>query len=840
MFFAPRDPRACSVPLPRSLYAFAAFAAGLAIGRSVPIVPAGAWLASASAACAVAGLVQGRACRWGLFVAAMMLGAGWFCVRLAEAPAHDLSMALHPFAPPAPATIEGVVLDTPRLQLPERDPLSPLAPFTDPRWRFLLDADTAVTDSGPRRARGVVRIAAAGVREGMLSAGDRVRVTGELAAIAPPMNPGERDRRLWAFQDGVAGTMRVPNRELICPLPPRGGIIASARSAVLRWRAVLRQRVRDALLPDDQPDSSGRALLGALLLGEAEPGLADLRSAFVRLGLAHVLAISGFHLTVMASVALFVLRLTGDRGWVEPAIIAALVAAYLFILPVQAPVWRSGLLTLALLAADACGRRYQPLALLGWVAVALLIWRPMDLWSIGFQLSFGLVALLMWLGITARRRLFAIVLMGPEPRSREPIAWAWDQLRAYISNTLLCWVTAAPFVAFHTGLVSLAGFFTGLVILPPILFLLAFGYAVLFLGAVLPSTGAWAGRRIESVAGWTASLVRWMDGVPHASFSLPTVSLAWAAAATAVALYWFARAHRRDRPAWAMTILVLAWLAAEVRLGPRLPSSVGLRLDTFAVGDGTCHLLRAGSDALLWDCGSLTPGVGRTLVPRAVRALGAWRVPTVVVSHSDLDHFNGLLDAAGPLGVRLVCVGESFHEEAEQHPGSREAFLLDELARRGVAMRVLRAGDTLPLGALTLAVLSPPPTDAGPPWPGSNDRSLVAEVVVPGDGTTRRRLLLTGDIERRAIDHLALIVPRLRADVMEAPHHGSVREPAARFIAETDPAVVIQSTGPGRVADERWDAVRGRRRWFATATDGAAWVEFRRDGSLRSGSTWRR
>jgi beta-lactamase superfamily II metal-dependent hydrolase len=76
----------------------------------------------------------------------------------------------------------------------------------------------------------------------------------------------------------------------------------------------------------------------------------------------------------------------------------------------------------------------------------------------------------------------------------------------------------------------------------------------------------------------------------------------------------------------------------------------------------------------------------------------------------------------------------------------------------------------------------------------------------------------------------------LRADILEAPHHGSAREPAFEFVARLNPAVVLQSTGSSRAGDARWDSVRQGRRWHNTATDGAAWAEIWRDGTLASGT----
>ena len=79
-------------------------------------------------------------------------------------------------------------------------------------------------------------------------------------------------------------------------------------------------------------------------------------------------------------------------------------------------------------------------------------------------------------------------------------------------------------------------------------------------------------------------------------------------------------------------------------------------------------------------------------------------------------------------------------------------------------------------------------------------------------------------------------VARLRADVLELPHHGSVHGAALEFVGAVGPRVVLQSTGPRRVGDARWDTLRAGRVWFTTASDGAAWAEIRGDGSVVGGS----
>jgi competence protein ComEC len=690
-----------------------------------------------------------------------------------------------------------------------------------------------ITESGAQSASGTVWVRMP-AKVTHLNAGDRVRVTGRLDHISPPMNPGEPDRPLWAAQEGRIGMLGLTSPELVKKLLEPPGLVSELESSWLRTRAWLQDRAHSILLGDHDADSSGRAVLAALVLGEEGRSLREVRGTFNRMGLAHILSVSGFHFAVMVGVILVLLRLTGDLGRAEPLITAALVALYLSILPFNAPVWRSGLMVLGLLGADALGRRYDRLTLLGWIAFVLLIYRPMDAWSIGFQLSFGMVALLIWLGRSFHERLFGIKLRGTVEPDRGWLGWFVEQVKRLVSTGLLCGIAATPIVAYHTGMVSPVAVGTSIVLIPPITLLLIAGYVVLLLGVLVPPLGEIASACLGVLADWTVLIVRWFDSIPGTSTRIPPISLPLAIVATIAILYCFARGRVRDPIGWVLSIAVIGWTIAEFRTSTSLPPGTRVRIDTLAVGDGTCHLIRSGREAMLWDCGSLSPGIGEMVVPRAVRAVGGFRVRTALVTHPNLDHFNGLIDAAEPLGLKLLLVGNALMDRAQIKPHSPEAYLLEQLRKRGIDVQVISAGDQVELGEVTLEFISPPPNAN---FTADNDWSLVARIVPKGGATDRATLaLMTGDVEAPAIDAFSEAHPHLKALVVEAPHHGSAKEAGIALVPRLAPEVVLQSTSLKRANDPRWKAVRDATMWYCTALDGAAWVEVRDDASVRSGT----
>jgi competence protein ComEC len=544
------------------------------------------------------------------------------------------------------------------------------------------------------------------------------------------------------------------------------------------------------------------------------------------------LTISGFHLAVMALVTLTLVRLTGDRGWLEPTIVAALVLGYSMIVPPNSPVLRSALMVLLLLASEACGRRYDRLTILFWIGVVVVLVRPLDLWSLGFQLTFGLTALLYAVVPVFESRVVGPQVFGTKPGTVGAGQRLGRVVRGAVAINFSCWLAAAPAILFRTGLASPIAVLAGVIVGPLVVVVLWCGYVALLLGMIEPRIAGWLGVLVRPTARWTTEVAVWLDRVPWGSMRLPPVSWAWAAVTTAVLIVWLRQGWWRRSRGWLITGMLGVWLAIEWS-GTGMRASVGTRIDMLGVGDGSCLLVRSGRDAILWDAGSLTAGLGAREIPTALRRLGAWRVPTVVITHPDLDHYGLLPDLIGPLGVENVVLGQRFLDRATGAESGPEAYLLNELSRRGVRVDIAGGGARLALGSREVVFLSP---RAGAPYGRDNEHSLVAKVVARGSGDIALAdAVLTGDVSSEAVGDLLRSHPTLGARVMELPHHGSADSRAIEWVGRVSPWVVLQSTGPTRVDDPRWAIVRSGREWHCTAVEGAVWAEVGVDGSVRAG-----
>jgi len=262
-----------------------------------------------------------------------------------------------------------------------------------------------------------------------------------------------------------------------------------------------------------------------------------------------------------------------------------------------------------------------------------------------------------------------------------------------------------------------------------------------------------------------------------------------------------------------------AWLLAPMISWRPAPALV---LDTLAVGDGSCHVVRSGGRTLMFDAGSASdPDAGRRTILPALRALGVRSIDILCISHPNLDHFSAVPEIIARLSVGEVCVTPAFIAVAHREPDSAAGVLLDECRRHGVAVRVVSAGDHRSLGSATARWLHP---TADAKYGRANDGSMVVAIDVGS-----RRVLFTGDIETSAIETLLAVHPRLRADILELPHHGSSNDAARRLVECVRPGVIVQSTGPARLARDAWSDLPTTTRRCVTARDGACRVVVPRD-----------
>lgn len=718
-----------------------------------------------------------------------LVGGAWLIVQRDYVPADHVSRYVH--EEPAIAGLRGTVASIPREVKPEQGSFGAFN-FEKPGTLFELDIEAVDAGEGFEPASGsmLVRIKQHDHRPAL---GQRIEVLGWMSAIGPTQNPGEFDYRAYLQSQGISGRISLMSRgnwQALSP-PPRWSFTG------------LRRTIGDAAarslrlgMPEDEVQ---QALLDALLLGRRTGEMEELSDSFRAVGLSHVLSISGAHLGILLFLVWAIGRLLIGR----PSVVTAIVLLFLVLFLLAVP-WRTPILRAAIMASVFCfgygfGRRLTGVQVLCTATLIVLIWKPTELFSAGFQLSFGVVGAILLFARPVSR------WMMPEPEVKLIHPSGWDLMIRWLVDffavSVVAFAVALPMVMFHFQLISPLAVLLSMLALPVLTAVLAVGYLKILVGLVSPAAGsllsvpmAWAG---DSLSALVVQAQRW----PGSSFTLSTQpSILWTLACAAVVIALLAGVFEKRRIALLCCIMLICgwgWLEQRPRSVMDGKDRPALVLNMFAVGDGSCFLVRSGDQTLMFDCGSQGYWrIGQRSIVPALNALAVPRIDTLMLSHADLDHFVGVLDVLDAVEVVRILVSPDVLREAEAKPRGAAAYLVQSIRERGYDPEPVEQGWTMTMGDAMLELL----------WPGpgyvsdkNNNNSLVLAIESAG-----RRVLLNGDIQDDAISKLLHSGISLRADVTDLAHHGSFVDSSLDWLDAVDPSVVLQSAGPRRVDEDRW------------------------------------
>ena len=671
--------------------------------------------------------------------------------------------------------------------------------------------------------------------------GQRWQFTIRVKAPRGYANPGGFDYAQWLARHGVQTSGYVRAGESIKELK------TSWRGALSRWRLSVANGIELLL-----PGNSQLGLIKALAVGIRDGVERQQKTALIQTGTAHLLAISGMLVGMVASAAFMLgsllwrlallclntsrlaIILSLRRGshrpkslqhiplWIrDRARFAAMVALlsatiYALLAGFTLPTQRALLTLLVVYGLFLSARRVAFRHVLMTILLLALLFDPLASLSASVWLSFGAVAALMWIGsgrITSNRRSLAWPDLW-RARILEGL-----RIQFYLSLILvpvtIAWFDQASLVAPLANLLAIP--LVALCVLPLILLGLL---VMLFSSASAQWFLLLAAECLEKLL----QLLSMMASVPFAQVYLPgqnTVVLGFAL--LAVLCVTKPRGGR------------LRWLAIPLCL-PLLTHFMiikrdGLIVHVLDVGQGLAVVVEAGRRTLLYDTGPGSVdanGQGysafNSVILPFLRTTGIGQPDLVIISHSDNDHAGGLAHLKQAFPEARVLAPTAFREELDVD-GSCQAGR--QWIWQDVEFTVVHPPASLPAAGLKAA------QRAGKRLSDNNLSCVVlirygnSEVLLPGD--------IEGLIEQRLLSRLPPFEDGV--DLLLAPHHGSRSSSTAAFLAVTQPRHVVFATGwanrygfPDSTVVMRYKQMGAA--VFQTDLSGALRFEFDRSGLL--------
>jgi competence protein ComEC len=624
--------------------------------------------------------------------------------------------------------------------------------------------------------------------------GDVLKVTGELET---PSQFEDFDYKSYLARQGIYSVIYYPGVEV---LDHGQGL------KPLQWIYSLRERL-SASLARALPEPQG-SLAQAILLGLRGNIPDSLYEAFSRTGTAHLLAISGLHISIIIAMLLsFGILVFGRRRSIYIWLTLGLMWLYALLAGMHPPIIRAAIMGSLFLIAEYLGRQRSAIIALAFAAAVMVGIQPHLLWSVSFQLSFlamaGLILLYPYFQVWGRKGVAS--LFG----ARERIAAAGSIVTDGFAATLAAIVAVGPLIAYNFGVVSLVALPATFFSLPALPFIIVTAALVAFVG-LLASLAA----QILSWLAWLflsylVFVVQGFDALPHSSLEVTTVStwhiwgyyviLAGVIASLnhrkqlvdffsrlTSGIQKVAQGIPKPRLGFSMKWLILPLLVVAILVWSVALTTPDdkLHVSFLDVGQGDAILIQTpnGQDILV-DGGPDPQKINLELSEK----LPFWdrTIDLVVCTQPQADHVTGLVEVLQRYKVKQVI------EPGVSYNSSIYREWCNLIEDKGIEYSIAWAGQEIDLGnGIKMEVLNPPEGL----FEGTSD-DVDNNGVVLRLSWSKVSFLFTADIREEIEFELIGQRANLKSTVLKVAHHGSETSTTSQFMAAVDPEVAAISVG---------------------------------------------
>lgn len=632
--------------------------------------------------------------------------------------------------------------------------------------------------------------------------GDSICYEASFYPITPPTVPGAFDTRGWLDSQGFLAYGKFLHWE-----SRKGGWVPER--SFYQFRMWIKSRFDDYL----EPSETG--LLLGLLAGDRSGIPEALRSDFQRSGLVHVLAISGFHVVLLAGMLMIFLKAT--RLPHKAVRIIAIILLFVYI-PITggSPAVRRAVLMFAVPQMGALLQRpANTLNSLGVALLFILLPNPQEIWNPGFQLSVSATAGILIGG--SHNPLKSL----PDVFKKNKIWSKFQELFIDPTYVTLCATLAtAPFLIHHFKTLSPFAWLGNIVVVPAISWGMQAGlFALLSPIDFFRQHFCYAAAFFLRLA---SLLTRMLSDSSEASVTVgpfgPSILLVLGV------LFLMLPAFRKNELARLYSCVSMLLFAILFCFGSYksiiFPS---WKITLIDVGQGDSILITTPSQKhILVDTGpNDRQDAGKDIIVPYLHHIGVLRLDALVISHPDLDHFGGAESILKSFPVKELWVTECARTE------SKEAWLstLEEAADRGVPIRDISRGFTWKESMFELQAIHPRPGICGE----TNEGSITFRAKGLGHSA-----VLTGDLTVAGEKEILKTGTYLKSDVLKLGHHGSKTSSSVKFLDAVSPQVALISSGrknrfrhPSKQIIQRLDSLQIP--YLNTANKGTITVTFSPD-----------
>ena len=591
--------------------------------------------------------------------------------------------------------------------------------------------------------------------------GDGIQLVGTISEFHDYGNPGRMNTVMSNKAKGICGRAMISKYSLV--IEPR------QEKSLARLAEQVRKQY-EAYMAQAMPKQDAAAIF-AMLFGGYQGIRPELLEAFTITGIVHILSVSGSHITLMAGTANIVGRFLHMSPRATAALATGVILFYSLLAGAIPPVIRSALMGILTLLALTAGRERDAQHILGLVALGLLLYSPLWLFDISFQLSFGATAGLLYLAPPLRERL----------RKKLPVFVA-DSLAVTIGAQL----SVLPIIAWYFNVLSLSSLLANLVIAPIVEWIIVAGLLAGLLASLLPLAGKVVFLLASVVLGLVYELSRWVAALPGSQIYMPTFSW-WGGMLYYTGLGWLVI---RGSKGW-QAVFLLGMLAVIFYCWQMGCNNKEMQVHFIDVGQGDSALvITPHGRAFMVDTGGVREGsydIGSRVDVPYLLHYGVEKLDYIFLTHAHDDHAGGVKGILTKIPVGAIGIG---HEGAGDY---LQTFGTGEIGKIKKLLVPLQEGSSIELDGVRIDMLYSPESrkvqESQMQATGNEFSNLIR--VSYGEAS----FLFTGDLIAEQEQQVLANGTNVASTVLKVGHHGSRTSSSQEFLTAVNPGWAVISCG---------------------------------------------
>ncbi|MCK4887327.1 MAG: DNA internalization-related competence protein ComEC/Rec2 [Planctomycetes bacterium] len=714
---------------------------------------------------------------------------------------------------PKLVTIRGKILTEPRIRENKDWQFSDLT-YTDKTTSFYLTATESQTDKGWEKTNTTIYVT---ISEPVtrLTPGDHIEILCRLNRFSAPTNPAQFDIKQYMVRKKVLLAAHVKSNSSITLLHKKN------KSLFYQFKNKVKTLVDIALIPDNSLESQNTALLEALLLGQRHNINSDVYLAFKKTGLLHFISLSGMHFGILVAMIWFLCKTAGLTKPARAMICIIVTSLFILAIPPRAPTIRAAIICWMFCLSFLISKTPNSFNSLSLSAIVLLLIKPTAIFNAGFQLSFTCVISI--LIFCCHFEMFLCVhLVDPFfNKLKKQNAFSRTSKRvivciiAMFTTGLSAWLGGAGILLYHfNGIQPLTTLWTVLVF-PFVVLILIIGFAKIIIFFMLPTAAALLEKLLFLLTDIMIAFVKFI-----ADLNLSVILIGKVSVLIILFYYTFILFAKYAR----LENFRLKKLICNISVILIITALTITKYHNTHPKDFTLHILNTGhgqailaqspqGQNILFDCGSINySNIGKKIVNPFLDNLGIATINTVIISHNDIDHINGICEVAKEKKINSVLTSQAFLEDI---PTSDTAKKLSNFLKTK-NLQIKKFDDSFTLSEnITIKKLWPTGKFCTDKTLSDNDRSVVSLIEY-----NSRKILLCGDITQKAQNQLILTYPQLKCDILIAPHHGSANTINYDFLKHISPEIIICSCSKTQYEKNRVIKKHPGSKFYYTPRDG--------------------